>query len=74
LDWLQSTDRQAALPPVGSMMKNEQTRPADCTAFVADRPKCDLGRKRPLLLAAALAAETLWLAALAAMAWRNIAS
>ena len=56
------------------MMKNEQTRPADCTAFVADRPKCDLGRKRPLLLAAALAVETLWLAALAAMAWRNIAS
>jgi len=56
------------------MTNNQQARPADSAASVADPPKCDLDRKRPLLLAAALAAETLWLAALAAMAWRNIAS
>lgn len=42
---------------------------AACSAGSAWTP----GRKRPLLLAAALIAETLWLTALAVLAWQSIA-
>lgn len=47
--------------------------PANTNAVsaVAGAP-CSLERKRPLLLAVALIAETCWMAALVAMAWHNI--
>ncbi len=54
------------------MMTNEQTHSSDSSD--AERRRRDFGRKHPLLLAAAVAAETLWLAALAAMACRNVFS
>ncbi len=46
--------------------------PNNSVAFAAG-PVGNIGRKRPLLLAVALVAETLWLAALAALAWQSVA-
>lgn len=46
--------------------------PNNSVASAAGRAE-NIGRKRPLLLAAALIAETLWLAALAALAWQSVA-